>query len=71
MNAREKLSAFFILPGMALLCAGQIPAAAAGVAMLGAGAAVLNWEEIRANLHKIGSYRPRGAQYISRQPKPD
>lgn len=69
MNIREKTAAALILPGMALLCAGQLPAAIAGTALLGAGAVVLNWEEIRAKLRKIGSRRPRGATR-SRQPKP-
>lgn len=71
MNIREKLSAALVLPGMLLLCADQLPAAVAGVALLGAGAVLLNWAEIRAKLRKIGSQRPRGAQYIARQPKPD
>lgn len=47
MNRREKAAAALILPGMALLCADQLPAAIAGVALLGAGAVVLNFEEIR------------------------
>lgn len=47
LTPREKAAAALILPGMALLCAGQLPAAIAGTALLGAGAVVLNWEEIR------------------------
>lgn len=71
MKIREKAAAALILPGMALLCAGQLPAAIAGVALLGAGAVALNWAEIRAKLRKIGSQRLRGAQLVARQPKPD
>lgn len=70
MTRREKAAGALILPGMLLLSAGQIPAAAAGVALLGAGAIVLNWVEIRAKLRKIGSQRLRGAQLVARQPKP-
>lgn len=70
MNVREKLSAFLILPGMALLCAGQIPAAAAGVALLGAGAVVLNWEEVRRAICQSGRLRPRGATCL-RQSEPN
>lgn len=70
MTRRETLSAALILPGMALLCTDQLPAAIAGTALLGAGAVVFNWEEIRAKLRKIGSQRPRGAQLVARQPKP-
>lgn len=58
MTAREKLAAALILPGMALLCAGQIPAAIAGVALLGAGAVVLNFEEIRAHIKKKAARKP-------------
>ena len=42
MNIREKAAGALILPGMLLLCAGQLPAAVAGVALLGAGAVALN-----------------------------
>ncbi len=70
MTRREKAAGALILPGMMLLCTTQIPAAIAGVALLGAGAVVLNWAEIRAKLRKIGSQRPRGAQLVARQPKP-
>ena len=52
MTRREKAAGALILPGMLLLSAGQIPAAAAGVALLGAGAVVLNFEEIRAHIKK-------------------
>ena len=69
MTRRETLSAALILPGMLLLCTDQLPAAIAGVALLGAGAGALNWVEIRAKLRKIGSQRTRGATR-SRQPKP-
>ena len=70
LTPREKAAAALILPGMALLCTDQLPAAIAGTALLGAGAVVLNWVEIRAKLRKIGSQRPRGAQLVARQPKP-
>ena len=69
MTRRETLSAALILPGMLLLCTDQLPAAIAGVALLGAGAGALNWVEIRAKLRKIGSQRPRGATCL-RLPKP-
>lgn len=52
LTPREKAAAALILPGMALLCADQLPAAIAGVALLGAGAIVLNFEEIRAHIKK-------------------
>lgn len=70
MNAREKLSAFFILPGMLLLCTDYIPAAIAGTALLGAGAVVLNWEEVRRAICQSGRLRPRGATCL-RQPEPN
>lgn len=52
MNRREKAAGALILPGMLLLCTTQLPAAIAGVALLGAGAVVLNFEEIRAHIKK-------------------
>ena len=58
MTRCETLSAALILPGMALLCADQIPAAIAGVALLGAGAVVLNWAEIRAHIKKKAARKP-------------
>ncbi len=58
LTPREKAAAALILPGMALLCAGQIPAAIAGVALLGAGAVVLNFEEIRAHIKKKAARKP-------------
>lgn len=58
MTKRETLSAVLILPGMALLCADQLPAAIAGTALLGAGAVVLNWEEIRARIKKKAARKP-------------
>lgn len=42
MTAREKLSAALILAGMVLLCAEQLSAAVAGVALLGLGMMVIN-----------------------------
>lgn len=58
LNRREKAAAALILPGMALLCADQLPAAIAGVALLGAGAVVLNWAEIRAHIKKKAARKP-------------
>lgn len=58
MTRREKAAAALILPGMALLCADQLPAAIAGVALLGAGAVVLNFEEIRAHIKKKAARKP-------------
>lgn len=58
MTRREKAAGALILPGMLLLSAGQIPAAAAGVALLGAGAIVLNFEEIRAYIKKKAARKP-------------
>lgn len=58
MNRREKAAGALILPGMALLCADQLPAAIAGVALLGAGAVVLNWAEIRAHIKKKAARKP-------------
>lgn len=58
MTKQEKLSAALILPGMLLLCAGQIPAVIAGVALLGAGAVVLNWAEIKARTKKKAARKP-------------
>lgn len=58
MNRREKAAAALILPGMALLCADQLPAAIAGVALLGAGAVVLNFEEIRAHIKEKAARKP-------------
>ena len=58
MNRREKAATALILPGMALLCTDQIPAAIAGVALLGAGAVVFNWEEIRAHIKKKAARKP-------------
>ena len=52
MNRREKAAGALILPWMLLLCTTQLPAAIAGVALLGAGAVVLNWAEIRAHIKK-------------------
>ena len=58
LTPREKAAAALILPGMALLCADQLPAAIAGVALLGAGAVVLNWAEIRAHIKKKAARKP-------------
>lgn len=58
MNRREKLSGVLVLPGMLLLCTTQLPAAIAGVALLGAGAVVLNFEEIRAYIKKKAARKP-------------
>lgn len=71
MNIREKTAGSLAVTGMFLTATDSLTAAIAGVALLGAGAVLLNWAEIRAKLRKIGSQRPRGAQYIARQPKPD
>lgn len=65
MTAREKLAAALILPGMLLLCAEQLPAAIAGITLLGAGAVALNWKTIRKSVMAWN----RGAT-CSRQPKP-
>lgn len=58
MNRREKAAGALILPGMLLLCTTQLPAAIAGVALLGAGAVVLNFEEIRAHIKKKAARKP-------------
>ena len=70
LNRREKSAGILVVAGMFLTAADSLTTAIAGVALLGAGAVVLNWEEIRAKLRKIGSQRPRGAQLVARQPKP-
>ena len=66
MTAREKLAAALILPGMLLLCAEQLPAAMAGIALLGLGAMALNWKTIRKSVRAWN----RGATCL-RQPKPN
>ena len=58
MTRREKTAAALILPGMALLCTEQLPATMAGVALLGAGAVLLNWAEARAYIKKKAARRP-------------
>ena len=69
LNRREKSAGILVVAGMFLTAADSLTTAIAGVALLGAGAVVLNWEEIRAKLRKIGSQRPRGATCL-RLPKP-
>lgn len=59
MNACEKTAAALILPGMLLLCAEQLPTAMAGIALLGAGAFLLNWAEARAYIKKKAARKPR------------
>ena len=58
MTRLEKAAGALILPGMLLLCTTQLPAAIAGVALLGAGAVVLNFEEIRAHIKKKAARKP-------------
>lgn len=58
MTRREKAAGALILSGMLLLCTTQLPAAIAGVALLGAGAVVLNFEEIRAHIKKKAARKP-------------
>ena len=58
MTRRETLSAALILPGMLLLCTDQLPAAIAGVALLGAGAGALNWVKSEQSSAKSGANAP-------------
>lgn len=47
MNRREKAAAALAVAGMCLTATDSLTAAIAGVALLGAGAVLLNWEELR------------------------
>ena len=58
MNRREKAAGALAAAGMFLTAADSLIAAAAGVALLGAGAVVLNWEEIRAHIKKKAARKP-------------
>ena len=69
LTPREKAAAALAVAGMCLTATDSLTAAIAGTALLGAGAVVLNWEEIQEKLRKIGSQCLRGATR-SRQPKP-
>lgn len=52
MNRREKAAGSLAVAGMLLTATDSLTAAIAGVALLGAGAIVLNWAEIRAHIKK-------------------
>lgn len=52
MNRREKAAGALAVAGMCLTATDSLTAAIAGVALLGAGAVVLNWAEIRAHIKK-------------------
>lgn len=67
MNRREKAAGSLTVAGMCLTAADSLIAAIAGVALLGAGAVVLNWAEIRAHIKKKAarSNRRRHTKNIS------
>ena len=69
MTAREKLAAALILPGMLLLCAEQLPAAMAGIALLGLGAMALNIKKKAARLTR--RRHAKNISYTSYQRKAD
>lgn len=52
MNRREKAAGALAVAGMCLTATDSLTAVIAGVALLGAGAVVLNFEEIRAHIKK-------------------
>ena len=58
MNRREKAAGSLTVAGMCLTAADSLIAAIAGVALLGAGAVVLNWAEIRAHIKKKAARKP-------------
>ena len=68
MTAREKLAAALILPGMLLLCAEQLPAAMAGIALLGLGTLILNAKK-KAARKKVR--HTKNISYTSYQRKAD
>ena len=58
MTRREKAAGALAVAGMCLTAADSLIAAIAGVALLGAGAVVLNFEEIRAHIKKKAARKP-------------
>ena len=58
MTRREKAAGALAVAGMFLTATDSLTAAIAGVALLGAGAIVLNWAEIRAHIKKKAARKP-------------
>lgn len=58
MNRREKAAGILVVAGMFLTATDSLTAAIAGTALLGAGAVVLNWAEIRAHIKKKAARKP-------------
>lgn len=58
MNRREKAAGSLAVAGMFLTATDSLTTAVAGVALLGAGAVVLNWAEIRAYIKKKAARKP-------------
>lgn len=58
LNRREKAAGALAVAGMCLTATDSLTAAIAGVALLGAGAVVLNFEEIRAHIKKKAARKP-------------
>ena len=58
MNRREKAAGALAVAGMCLTATDSLTAVIAGVALLGAGAVVLNWAEIRAHIKKKAARKP-------------
>lgn len=58
LNRREKAAGILVVAGMFLTATDSLTAAIAGTALLGAGAVVLNWAEIRAHIKKKAARKP-------------
>lgn len=58
MTKREKTAGILAVTGMFLTATDSLTAAIAGVALLGAGAVLLNWAEARAYIKKKAARRP-------------
>lgn len=58
MTRREKAAGLLAVAGMFLTATDSLTAAIAGTALLGAGAVVLNWAEIRAHIKKKAARKP-------------